>query len=149
MQLKSGSADAQIWPSHQRPPAFHRAKVLYFYNIFLLCFYWFPSSNMSTAVSGGLRITQFGSFNYVFRRQMGCDIHGHKLWEKLQNHPTSSATGVNLGLPHLLVLSLEMQKGTLPWAFYLEGRRGTSISELHWSELIFPLNFYCWFQVNF
>lgn len=27
-----------------------------------LGFYWFPSSNMNTAISGALRITQFGSF---------------------------------------------------------------------------------------
>lgn len=69
-----------------------------------------PSSNMNTAVSGGLRITQFGSFNYIFRRQMGCEIPGHQLWENLQSHTIFSATGINLGLPHLHVLSLEMQK---------------------------------------
>lgn len=60
---------------------------------------------------------------------MGCDIPGHQLWENLQSHTTFSATGMNLGLPHLHGLSLEMQKGICHEHFTLkEGQEHLPLS---------------------
>jgi len=90
-------------------------------------FYCFPSCSMSTTIFAGLKITQFDSFHYFFRRQMGeisCEhqqllssraaIYLGTNCERNCNESHKAQCNRNASWPHSSLCSLEKQKVTSP-----------------------------------